>query len=643
MLTLLIALSAQVPVAGDWPAYGRDPGGTRFSPLAQITPANVAQLQVAWTYHTGMPDMSGMSHRPPQLEVTPLVVDGAMYLSTPTGFVIALDPATGVERWRYDASVDQHRGYGDFASRGVAFWRGTPDAPPGTACAHRIFATTIDARLVALDAGTGRPCAGFGTNGALDLRVGLRVPPVEFSAYEVTSPPLVVGDLVIVGSAVADNSGPAPASGEVRAFDARSGARKWTFDPVPQDSSDPAYRTWGNGSAARTGAANVWSIMVADPARNLVFLPTSSPAPDYFGGLRPGENRYANSIVALSATTGTVIWHFQTVHHDLWDYDNAAPPLLVTITRGSVRIPAVLQATKSGMLFVLDRETGDPVFPVEERRVPASDVPGESASPTQPFTTRTPPLSPLRFTAADAWGPTPAVREACRAIMAGLRNAGPFTPPSLEGTLAVPSNIGGAHWGGVAVDEGRAIAVVPVNRLAAMVQLMPADKMNGDSMRSADAQRGITDFEYTRMRGTPYVMRRRILLGPAGLPCTPPPFGALVAVNLATGTILWNVPLGTMPTPAGTPPAPADWGSPNLGGPIVTAGGLVFIGATLDRAFRAFDVQTGRELWKASLPAGARATPMTYEAGGRQFVVIAAGGGGPFGAGDAIIAFALPR
>ena len=651
MLTLLLILSAQAPAPGDWPAYGRDPGGARFSPLTQITRDNVTRLQVAWTYHTGIPDMSGMSHRPPALEVTPLVVDGAMYLGTPTGIVVALDPATGVERWRYDAGVDPHRGYGDFASRGVAYWRDSR-AGSGAACARRIFATTIDARLVALDAATGRPCAEFGKNGALDLRVGLRVPPVEFQAYEVTSPPLVVGNLVITGSAVADNSGPAPASGEVRAFDARTGALKWTFDPIPQDTSDPAYRTWGDGSASRTGAANVWSIMVADPARDLVFLPTSSPAPDYFGGLRPGENRYANSIVAVRASTGRVVWHFQTVHHDLWDYDNAAPPTLVTVTQGATRIPAVLQATKSGMLFVLDRETGRPVFPVEERPVPGSTVPGETASPTQPFTALTPPLSPLRYSADDAWGPTPEARAACRAMISALRNDGAFTPPSLEGTMAVPSNIGGAHWGGVAADEGRAIAVVPVNRVAAMVQLLRAEGLNADSMRRVDAGRGITDFEYTRMRGTPYVMRRRLLMGPGFVPCTPPPFGSLVAVNLATGTVLWDVPLGTMPTPAGSPPAPPpppppppppEWGSPNLGGPIVTASGVVFIGATLDRAFRAFDVQTGRELWKAPLPAGARATPMTYEAGGRQFVVIAAGGGGPFGTGDAIIAFALPK
>ncbi len=632
MLILLLTLGMQAP--GEWPAYGRDPGGARSSPLAQITRDNVTQLQVAWTYHTGEPDMAGMPHRPPALEVTPLVVDGLMYISTPTGHVIALDPATGTERWRFDAAVNPHRGYGDFASRGVTYWR---DARPanGRPCARRIFAATIDARLYALDAGSGKPCAGFGTNGAVDLRAGLRVPPLEFEFYEVTSPPAVVGDLVITGSAIADNTSFAPASGEVRAFDARSGALRWTFDPVPQDSADPAYKTWQGGSAKYTGAANVWSVIVADAARDLVFLPTSSPAPDYYGGLRLGEDRYANSIVALRASTGRVVWHFQTVHHDLWDYDNASPPALVTVMQNGVRIPAVIQTGKSAMLYVLDRTTGKPIFPVEERPVPPSSVPGEVASRTQPFTTLTPPLSPLRYSAADAWGPTAEVQSACRAILSALRNDGPFTPPSLQGTLVVPGNIGGAHWGGMAVDEGRAIAVVPVNRIPAMVQLFLADGFNGDSIRQSDAGHGITDFEYTRMRGTPYIMRRRLIVGPAGLPCTPPPFGSLVAVNLNTGGIAWDVPLGTMGETA-------NLGSPNLGGPIVTAGGLVFIGATLEHAFRAFDVETGRELWKAMLPAGARATPMTYEAGGRQFVVIAAGGGGPFGAGDAIVAFALP-
>jgi len=633
MLTLLLVVSLQAAAPGDWPAYGRDPGGARFSPLTQITRANVTQLQVVWTYHTGMPELAGMGHRPPALEVTPIVIDGTMYVSTPTGIIAALDPTTGTERWRFDAGVNPHRGYGDFVSRGVSFWR-DGRAPAGSVCSRRIFAATIDARLFALDAASGKPCARFGANGAVDLRVGLRVAPFEFQAYEETSPPAVVGDLVIVGSGVADNANPAPASGEVRAFDARTGALKWTFDPIPQDSTDPAYKTWQGGSANRTGAANVWSVIVADPERDLVFLPTTSPAPDYYGGLRLGDNRYANSIVALRASTGKLVWHFQTVHHDIWDFDNASPPALVTVTRNGTSTPAVVQTGKSGMLYVLDRATGNPIFPVEERPVPASTVPGEVASPTQPFTTVVPPLVPLRYSADDAWGPTPEAKAACHDILAALRNDGPFTPPSLQGTLSQPGNIGGAHWGGVAIDEKHGLAVVPVNRVPAEVRLIPAAGFNGDSVHREDAARGINNFEYTRMNGTPYIMRRRIILGPAGLPCTPPPFGALVAVNLGTGAIQWNVPLGAFGGVAG---------SPQLGGPIVTAGGLVFIGATLDRSFRAFDAETGRELWTSTLPAGARATPMTYEAGGRQFVVIAAGGSDRWGFGDAVIAFALPK
>ena len=449
LLTLTAVPRAQNPIAQDWPSYGRDPGGARFSPLTQITRANVSALKVVWRYHTGEPptDVS----RQPALEVTPIVVDGVMYISTPLGKVMAIDPATGREIWRYDARVDPRGGYGDFTSRGVATWLDST-VKPGTMCRRRIFATTVDARLIALDATSGTRCQDFGVEGMIGLRQGLRIPPAFPNAYQVTSPPAVVNGLVITGSAVADNSRAAPASGEVRAFDARTGALRWTWDPIPQDAGDPAHATWRNGSAARTGAANVWSVIAADEARDLVFLPTSSPAPDYYGGLRPGDNRYANSIVALRASTGTVVWHFQTVHHDLWDYDNAAPPALVSIPRGGKMMPAVLQATKTGQLFVLHRETGAPLFPVEERAVPRSTIPGEEASPTQPFTTITPPLSPHRFTAEEAYGVTPEARAACRQIIAGLRNDGIFTPPSLEGTLAVPSNIGGAHWGGMAAD-----------------------------------------------------------------------------------------------------------------------------------------------------------------------------------------------
>ncbi|RPI49720.1 MAG: pyrroloquinoline quinone-dependent dehydrogenase, partial [Acidobacteria bacterium] len=400
---------AQAPAPNEWPAYGRDAGGTRFSPLARITRDNVSNLVVAWRYHTGEPVLD--LARQPSLQVTPIVVDNVMYISTPLGKVMALEPATGREIWRYDARVNPRGGYGDFASRGVASWVDTT-LKPGMPCRRRIYVATMDARLISLDAASGYPCVVFGVDGTIGLREGLRIRPAFPAAYQVTSPPIVVGNLVVTGSAIADNSRPAPASGEVRAFDARTGALRWTWDPIPQDPKDPASRTWGDSSAARTGAANVWSVMAADPGRDLIFLPTSSAAPDYYGALRPGENRYANSIVALRASTGRVVWHFQTVHHDLWDYDNAAPPALVNVVRNGKPIPAVVQATKTGQLFVLHRETGEPVFPVEERKVPASTIPGEAASPTQPFTTLTPALSPHRFTADEAFGITPEGRAA---------------------------------------------------------------------------------------------------------------------------------------------------------------------------------------------------------------------------------------
>jgi quinoprotein glucose dehydrogenase len=622
----------------EWPAYGRDPGGTRYAPIDDINRENVVRLGVAWTYRTRETDSAFATRRETSLEATPLVVDGTMYLSTPLGRVIALDPVAGTERWVFDPQVDRRVQYGDFTNRGVATWL-DPAARAEAPCRRRIFVAVIDGRLIAVDARDGRPCAGFGASGAVNLRSGLRNPPFENAEHEVTSPPAVIGGLVVVGSAVADNNRIDAASGEVRAFDARTGALRWTWDPVPQRPADPAYATWIGERAHSTGAANAWSVIAADTARGLVFVPTSSPSPDYYGGERRGENRYANSIVALRASTGEVVWHFQTVHHDLWDYDNAAPPALATIRTGGREVDAVVQATKSGMLFVLDRATGTPVFPVEERPVPRSTVPGEEASPTQPFTTRTRPLSPHSFRLDDAWGVTPADREACRAAIAPLRNEGIFTPPSLEGTLVIPSNIGGAHWGGVAIEPSRQLAIVPVNRIPAMVQLIPFDQLDRDSMRVARERFG---FEYTRMRGTPYVMRRRILRSPSGLPCSPPPFGTLVAVSLATGERVWEVPLGTASNLAEGTTVPADWGSPNLGGPIVTAGGVVFIAATLDRSIRAFDVETGRELWRGDLPVSGKATPMTYRVNGRQYVVVSAGGGGVFGRGDWVVAFALP-
>ena len=619
-----------------WQWYGGDAGGNRHSVQAQITPENVAQLQIAWTYRTGELGVGFARAQKLSFEATPILVDNTLYLSTPTNIVIALDAATGKRRWRHDPKIARNVLYSEATSRGVSWW--TDEAAAATdACSQRIFVGTLDARLIAIDALTGRRCAGFGSRGSIDLAAAAR--PTERGQYQVTSPPAVYRDLIIVGSAIGDNRGVELERGIVRAFDARTGKQRWSWDPIPTSATDVAAQGWTAEAAQRSGGANAWSVLSIDVGRGLIFVPTGSASPDYFGGARPGMNNYANSLVALRADSGELAWHRQLIHHDLWDYDLAAQPMLIDIEREGKAIAAVVQATKTGMLFVFDRETGEPVFEIVERPVPQSTTPGEFASPTQPFPATPPLTSHAAITPQDAWGLTVFDRGRCRELIGSYRSEGLFTPPSVQGTIVSPGFAGGVNWGSLAFDSERQLIVAAVNHLPMVATLVPREQF--EPMRKSERY---LESEFSAQDGTPYGLRREVLTSPLGLPCTAPPWGSLAAVDLRRNTIRWQVVLGSTRdrTPWFVPSRTI--GMPNMGGPMLTAGGLVFIGAATDNYLRAFDIETGRELWKGRLPAGGQATPMSYDSGGRQFVVIAAGGHGGLDTkrGDYVVAFALP-
>jgi quinoprotein glucose dehydrogenase len=628
-------------VAG-WPVYGGDPGGSRHSPLDQITPDNVDQLEVAWTYHTGdlidanVWDGDGESHASTTFQNTPILVGDTLYLCTPFNRVIALDAETGEERWKYDPETDIEGAY-LLNCRGVSAWTDSRAAEDAV-CRTRIFMGTLDARLIGLDAQTGEPCRDFGVNGVVDLREGM--PNPQPGEYGVTSPPAVIGDRLVTGSMVLDNRRLDAPSGVVRAYSARTGKRLWAWSALlPNSSSNESGRYLA-------GTANAWSALSVDPERNLVFVPTGNTSPDYFGGLRNGLDAYSSSIIALDADSGERVWNFQTVHHDIWDYDIGAQPVLFDFPTRQGSIPGVIAATKMGHLFFLDRLTGKPLLPVEERRVPGRAAPGESVlSPTQPFPIKPPPLHPATLTPEDAFGFLPWDESGCREIIESARSEGIFTPPSTQGTIQYPGMVGGMNWGSLSIDAGRRLLVVNTQRIASYIRLVP--RAEYDAM--VEELGGAPAFGFEPQEGTPYALERRPLLSPyLGAPCNPPPWGTLVAVDLATGDIAWEVPLGST---RGLAPWPiwmllGDIGVPNLGGPITTASGLTFIGATTDGYLRAFKTATGEQLWKDQLPASAHATPMTYRLrpDGKQFVVVAAGGHMLLGTkpGDALVAYTLP-
>ncbi len=606
-----------------WPAYAGDPGGTHYSPLADINRANVSRLAVAWTWKPGEGPLKEYGTQPGNFQNTPLMIDNVLYLSTPYNRVVAIEARSGRELWRYDPEPFKDgqppNGTG-FVHRGVAAWR---EAGGNL----RIFINSRY-RLISIDAESGKPVASFGQGGSIDLTQGLswKVNPRH---YTNTSPPVVYKDLIILGNGVGDrlvyrNDPP----GDVRAFDARTGSIVWTFRPIPQP-GEFGNETWGEDSWKFTGHTNVWAPMALDDTRGLLYLPLSTPSNDYYGARRPGANLFAESIVCLDAATGVRKWHYQIVHHGLWDYDLASPPVLATITVAGRRIDAVVQLTKQGFVFVFDRVSGEPVWPIEERAVPPSDMPGEQAWKTQPFPTQPPPISEQGVSLEDAFDLTPALRDAARAELAKYRLGPLYTPPSLQGTVMRPGVIGGANWGGGAFDpESAMLYVKTTSNNAAILRLAAPDR--SPSNPRADE----VDADYINRAPNATFMD--------GLPLLKPPYGHLTAINLNRGEIAWRVPIGDTPSLRSHPALkdvalPAKLGAAGAPGAIVTAGGLVFVGGG-DVALNAVDAMTGETLWRFPFDARTTATPMTYRSNGKQYVVIAKGQS----ATAELIAFAIP-
>ena len=630
----------------DWTAYGKDSGGGHYSKASEITPENVHNLERAWVHRSG-DFQDGANTRgtisneiQTSFQATPLLVDETLYYCTPFNRVFALNPETGQEKWIFDPEVDP-AGRPLKTCRGLSSWKDS-NKNQADVCYHRIVGITMDVELFSIDGKTGKLCDDFGNKGIVNLRKGLGNHPDTY--YWSSSPPAIIGNKLIVGGSVIDNLSINIPGGVVRAYDIRTGELIWYWDPIPPG-KEAVLDDDGNHLYQR-GTANVWSIISTDPDLNMIYLPTGNASPDYYGGHRKGLDYYNSSVVALNADTGEVVWHFKTVYHDVWDYDVPSQPTFYDVEKDGKIIKALAQTTKMGLVFLLNRETGEPIFPVEERKVPQGSLEGENLSKTQPFPTKPLPLNPINFDPDEAYGFTFWDRGYCKRTAKKLRNEGLYTPPSLQGSIHYPSAIGGNNWGGPAIDHSRNVMVVNTMNLASLIVMIPRKDCNKslEELAINDTQARFTAIEQNE--GIPYCNLRSMgFFSPLGVPCTKPPWGTLTAVDLNTGDHLWNVPLGTSKDIA---PFPFWWikGAPNMGGPTVTASGVTFIAATSDYYLRAFNTETGEELAKFRLPTGGHATPMTYKnKDGRQFVVIAAGGHWAIGtpASDHLIAFALPE
>ncbi|MDK1397581.1 glucose/quinate/shikimate family membrane-bound PQQ-dependent dehydrogenase [Pseudomonas protegens] len=623
----------------DWAHWGNTTAGNRFAALDQINKGNIDQLQVAWTFRTGdLPESNGAGAED---QNTPLQIGDTVYTCTAYGKVFALDADTGAERWKFDPqgyapNWQRCRGLGYFDASATPVADASAPAAPA-ACTKRLFLPTGDARLIAINAETGKPCEDFGNQGTVDLKTDMG--EIKPGYYQQTSTPLVAGTVVIVGGRVADNFSTGEPPGVVRAFDVRSGELMWAWDPGnPATTKRPPA-----GETYTRGTPNVWSAMSYDAKLGLVYLPTGNATPDFFGGQRTEfDDKWNSSIVAIDVKTGQVRWHFQTTHHDLWDFDLPAQPLLYDIPddKGGVQ-PALAQVTKQGEIFLLNRETGKPIARVEERPVPQGNVPGERYSPTQPFSVEMPSIGNQTLTESDMWGATPFDQLMCRIQFKGMRHEGVYTPPGLDHALQFPGSLGGMNWGSVSVDPTSNYMFVNDMRLGLANYMIPRDQI---AAGASGIEMGVVPQE-----GTPFGAMRQRFLSAAGIPCQKPPFGTMSAIDLKTRKLVWQVPVGTVQDtgPLGIRMhLPIPIGMPTLGASLATQSGLLFFAGTQDFYLRAFDTGNGNEIWKARLPVGSQSGPMTYVSPktGRQYILLTAGGARQStDRGDYVIAYALPK